>query len=306
MKDIIEDVLDTVRFKSAVYFKHGFCGHWGMDVPAGDYAQFHFVVGGNSILKVADEVFDLSSGDLVIFPTGKPHKIKASRKAVCLSGDSVVKNILNGNDPFEDEGEISTNLVCGHYEMDRTVSHFILSDLPEFILIKNDAYGRFDLIDTVLNAIIDELSKKQVGHKTIIVRFAEILFVSILRHYYQNQPASKTNLFKDEAIYKSVTYIHNNLNNNLTIEILSRFAGISRTLFIQRFKKSVGNTPLSYIKEWRLTKAKQLLNFSDLSIVEISVLIGYNSPSAFNRVFKNTYHISPNRFRNSTKSTPSP
>lgn len=297
MKDIITDVLDTVRFKSAVYFKHGFCGNWGMDVPSGDYAQFHFVSGGNCILEIDEKMFDLTKGDLVIFPTGYPHRIKANRNATCHSGQSVVMGILNGHDPFKEMGEVSSYLICGHYELDRTVSHFILSELPKFIIIKNNDYGRFDLIDNVLNHIIDEFSKKQLGHQTIIIRFAEILFVSILRHYYSNQSASKINLFNDEAIYKSVNYIHNNLSSTLNLENLSRYSGISRTLFIERFKKSVGNTPLSYIKNWRMTKAKQLLKYSDFSLGEIGEKVGYSTTSAFNRVFKNTFDISPNRFR---------
>lgn len=301
MKDFITDVLETVRFKSAVYFKYGFCGNWGMGVPAGDYAQFHFVSGGNCILEVDERVFELTKGDLVIFPKGHPHRIKASRSATCQSGQSVIKDILNGNAPFQGMGEVSSHLICGHYELDRTVSHFILSELPKFILIKNDDYGRFDLIDNVLNHIIDELSKEQIGHKTIIIRFAEILFVLILRHYYISQEASKTNLFNDEAIYKSVNFIHNNLSSSLNIEILSRYSGVSRTLFIERFKKSVGNTPLSYIKGWRMTKAKQLLKCSDLSLGEIGEQVGYNTMSAFNRVFKNTFNISPNRFRKMNK-----
>ena len=287
MKDIIVDVLDTVRFKSAVYFKHGFCGNWGMGIPAGDYAQFHFVSGGTCILEIDEKVYEMTKGDLVIFPKGQPHRIKANRSATCQSGQSVVMGILDDNDPFQGMGDISTNLICGHYELDRTVNHFILSELPEFILIKSDDYGRFDLIDNVLNHIIEEFSNERIGYKTIIIRFAEILFVSILRHYYLNQCDAKINLFNDEEIYKSVNYIHNNLNSNLNIENLSRYSGISRTLFIERFKKSVGNTPLAYIKDWRMTKAKQLLTSSNFSLGEIGEQVGYSTASTLTGFLKN-------------------
>ena len=298
MQDFIKDVLDTVRFKSAVYFKHGFCGNWGMNVPKGAYAQFHFVAGGNCILEIDEKIVELTKGDLVVFPKGHPHRIKANQAATCYSGQSVVSSILEGEDLFRGMGTVSSHLVCGHYELDRAVSHFLLADLPEFILIKDDEYGRFDLIDNVLNHIIAELGQEQIGHQSIIIRFAEILFVSILRHYYLSQSTTKINLFKDEAIYRAVNFIHKHLNATLTIEKLARLSGISRTLFIERFKKSVGNTPLSYIKAWKMTKAKQLLKHSDLSVAAIGEQIGYNSASAFNRVFKKTFDISPNRFRN--------
>lgn len=297
MKDIIQDVLDTVRFKTAVYFKYGFCGNWGMSVPIGEFAQFHFVAGGNCVLNIDEQTYDLSKGDLVIFPKSYPHRIKATETATCKSGQSVVMEILAGNDPFKEKGNISSTLVCGHYELDKTVSHFILSDLPEFIIIKNEEYGRFDMIDNILNNILDELSLQKIGYQTITIRLAEILFISILRHHYTKQSLEKLNLFKDEAIYKSVNYIHNNLHSELNIKILSRFSGISRTLFIQRFKRVVGKTPLAYIKSWRMTKAQQLLKHSKLSLGEIGSQIGYNNSAAFNRVFKTTFDISPKKFR---------
>lgn len=297
MKDIVQDVLDTVRFKSVVYFKHGFCGNWGMNVPNGEFAQFHFVTSGNCLLEIDAKTYRLFKGDLVIFPKGYPHRIKANKDAFCKLGQSVVMSIMEGNNPFDGYGEISSTLVCGHFEMDRAISHFILSDLPEFIIIKNDEYGRFDMIDNILNNILNELSQQIIGYKTITIRLAEILFISILRHYYTKQSMEQINLFNDEAIYKSVNHIHSNLNSDLNIETLCRFAGVSRTLFIQRFKKAVGNTPSSYIKNWRMVKAKQLLKHSKLSLGEIGEQIGYANASAFNRVFKNTFDISPKKFR---------
>ncbi|WP_190810414.1 AraC family transcriptional regulator [Flagellimonas sp. S3867] len=298
MKDVIADILETVRFKSAVYFKHGFCGNWGMNVEAGNFAQFHFVSGGNCTLKVNKEHHTLSRGDLVIFPNGTHHQIKSDKKAVCYPGKEVVTGILNDNSPFI-EGEANTNLVCGHYELDRDVSHFLLEDLPECIVIKSEEYGRFDMINAILDLMIVELSEKKLGHEVVTLRFAEILFISILRHYYLKKATSSMNLFKDQAIYRAINYIHNNIQEALTIEKLCLHSGISRTLFIERFKNSVGNTPLGYIKSWRMTKAKQLLKYSDFTLNDIGEQVGYGSTSAFNRVFKQTFNISPKKFKNS-------
>lgn len=298
MKDVIADILETVRFKSAVYFKHGFCGNWGMDVETGNFVQFHFVSGGNCTLKVNKKYHTLSKGDLVIFPNGIDHQIMSDRKAVCYPGKEVVTSILNDYNPFV-EGEVNTNLVCGHYELDRDVSHFILDDLPECIIIKSEEYGRFDMINAILDLMIEEVSEKKLGHEVVILRFAEILFISILRHHYLKQSRASVNLFKDRAIYRAVNYIHNNIQEGLTIEKLCLHSGISRTLFIERFKNSVGNTPLGYIKSWRMTKAKQLLKYSDFTLNDISDQVGYGSASAFNRVFKQTFNISPKKFKNS-------
>ncbi|NAY91670.1 helix-turn-helix domain-containing protein [Muricauda sp. JGD-17] len=299
MDDFVRDVLETVRLKSAVYFNHAFCGPWGMNVKSGTFAQFHFVTGGNCLVRIDSEEHKLFRGDLIIFPKGHQHEIKAEINSRCLDGQDVVQDIIKGNSPFP-KGEVSTHLVCGHYELDWDVSHFILQNLPKYILIRNEHYGRFDLVKTILDIIVEELSTKEMGYEIVTLRFAEILFVSILRQFYLKQTQSKTNLFKDRAIYNSVNYIHNNLAASLTIDKLSQFSGISRTLFINRFKESIGNTPLAYIKTWRMTKAKQLLKYSALTLDEISEQVGYASASAFNRVFKQTVGVSPKKFRDTS------
>ncbi len=297
MKDLVEDVLETVNFKTALYFKHDFCGAWGMDVPSGDLGQFHFVTGGRCVLQIDEKKHEVSRGDLIIFPHGYPHRIKANESAFCKPGKEVVREIMNDIKSV-DNGAMTTQLICGHYELDRDLSHFILQELPELIIIKNEDYDRFDLMNSVLELIIDELKAKKAGYKLVSLRFSEILFVSILRHFYLHViDDSKANLLNDEAIYNSVNYIHTNIHADLSIQKLSRYSGISRTLFIERFKNSVGYTPLGYIKSWRMTKAKQLLKYSELSLGDISEQVGYASPSAFNRVFKQTFDISPKRFR---------
>ena len=141
MKDVIADMLETVKFKSAIYFKHGFCGEWGMDIPAGVHAQFHFVTGGRCFIQASNPKIELSRGDLVIFPKGQKHQIKSQTTSQCVPGKKIVDGISRGDKVF-DEGPITTQLICGHYEMDREVSHFLLSELPDMILIKNEDHRR--------------------------------------------------------------------------------------------------------------------------------------------------------------------
>jgi len=296
MENLIGDILSTVRLKSAVYFKHGFCSPWGMDAPAGEFSQFHLVTHGNCLLSVDGKSIELEKGDIAIFPKGLAHQIKDREDAVCRAGREVVAEIQEGKTPFA--GQVAkTHLICGHYEMDRELSHPIFENLPGFLIIKSSEYGRFDLIHSIFELIVEELENKQPGHQTISLRFAEILFISIIRHYYLNQAKDAVNLFKDEAIYQSVDLIHKQLASTLNIENLARQAGLSRTLFINRFKSAVGETPLKYITNWRMTKAKYLLNSTDMTLTEIGEKIGYPTESSFNRAFKQNCQVSPGRFR---------
>lgn len=298
MESLLGDILATVKLKSAIYFKHGFCGSWGMETPKGPYSQFHLVTGGHCVLSINTETFTLEKGDVAILPHGHAHQIKASKEAVCRLSKEALSEIVKGQQPFPGK-EVSTQLICGHYELDRELSHQIFEELPSYIIIKSSDYGRYDLIYSMFELILEEMTLEKPGYETVSIRLAEILFISVIRHYYLHQASKKLNLFKDELIYEAVNIIHKELATPWNIEKLARRLGVSRTLFIERFKNAVGETPMKYITQWRMTKARYLLKKTDLPLPQISEKVGYYSETAFNRAFKQICGISPGKFRQS-------
>ena len=70
--DALSVLLELLKLKSIVYFKSDFSSPWGMDVPKGNFAQFHMLVKGKCKLKIKGEkTVDLYAGDIVIFPFGE-------------------------------------------------------------------------------------------------------------------------------------------------------------------------------------------------------------------------------------------
>jgi AraC-like DNA-binding protein len=66
---------------------------------------------------------------------------------------------------------------------------------------------------------------------------------------------------------------------------------------VETFRRTVGVTPMSYVASWRMHKARRLIGLSDRSIQAIALEVGYESESAFNRVFKEHFGAPPGRFR---------
>ena len=295
MEGVIGEILKTVRFKTVLYFKHAFCGHWGMDVPQGPYAQFHLVTGRQCLLKMQDHSTRLQKGDLVILPRGTPHQIMDDQETLCRPGKEVVDEIMTGSYQ-NDDGEITTGLICGHFEMDQDVKHPILDHLPNVIVIKEEEYGRSSLMHAALELIIAEMEEKWPGHQMVSLRLAEVIFVSIIRHHYLSR-RSEENLFSDEIVFNAVELMHQEISASWNVNSLARRVGISRTLFINRFKRAVGETPIRYLTIWRMSKAKFLLKTTDLGLREIADRVGYPSESSFNRAFKKWNQVAPGKFR---------
>lgn len=78
---------------------------------------------------------------------------------------------------------------------------------------------------------------------------------------------------------------------------LARLCGMSEASFRRNFRGSIGQSPGEYIAFCRLRRAQSKLVFSDHSILEIALSLGYDDPSGFYRCFRNQCGMSPIQYR---------
>lgn len=96
---------------------------------------------------------------------------------------------------------------------------------------------------------------------------------------------------------RTILYIQDNLTSNLSLESVSAVANYSPNYFSEMFKKETGLTFNSYVTELRLSFAKKLLRYSDLTVTEICYECGFRDYSHFMRSFKEHFGTSPKKFR---------
>ena len=102
---------------------------------------------------------------------------------------------------------------------------------------------------------------------------------------------------KDERISNSLKCMHESPEKEWTIEQLATKAGMSRSLYCKEFKRLVQETPLGYLTNWRIIKAKEFLSASKENISEVAAKVGYQSVAAFNRLFKTKVGVTPASYR---------
>ena len=93
-------------------------------------------------------------------------------------------------------------------------------------------------------------------------------------------------------------YIHKNLSHRITLGELAGIAKMSPKYFCSFFKKQTGHTPFEFITSARIIRACELLENRELSITEISLECGFESPSYFTKTFKKQMRSSPREYRN--------
>jgi AraC family transcriptional regulator len=92
-------------------------------------------------------------------------------------------------------------------------------------------------------------------------------------------------------------YIQQNLDKDLTLAELAAVVCMSRYHFARLFKGSTGVPPHRFVVRQRIASARSILARPDVSIAEISRLIGFRSPSHFTRVFRRALGVTPGAYR---------
>lgn len=101
-------------------------------------------------------------------------------------------------------------------------------------------------------------------------------------------------------VSEMVAYIAQNYQNNISISELAEHKYFMNSSYLSRlFKNETGKTFSSYLQEFRMEKAKELLESDLLKITDVAMLSGYNDVSRFIQYFKKAYGVTPEEYRHS-------
>lgn len=110
-------------------------------------------------------------------------------------------------------------------------------------------------------------------------------------------PEESPRAVKKRSVLDVKDYLDRNYRSKITLEELSARFFIDKYYLVKVFKEQFGCSINTYLLDLRITRAKQLLRFSDRSLEEIGEECGLGSPQYFSRQFKKVEGISPSGYR---------
>jgi AraC-like DNA-binding protein len=165
------------------------------------------------------------------------------------------------------------------------------------------------LIRRYVHSFEEEVEANKLPDETILQNLVRILVVSIYRDIEGAQTESQSKRLREEPpegmprestaelIEQAKQYIQSHLSDTLSLDILARKIGMSRTRFISSFRAQTGLTVNEYICNCRLERAKALLSESSWSMRSITLITGLGSTDYFRRFFFKRMQISPTKYR---------
>lgn len=162
--------------------------------------------------------------------------------------------------------EVCSSIQRGFRQLNLEVDDFIGYDLRNIVRDAND----IDELEEVLLAILTNLYDEVVDYDQV-----------------------ENNVLKEEII----RIIEEQLMHDVTLQVVADELGIRYDTFSRTFKKVMGETFSSYVREKKLQKSMELLKDGDKTIKDISTMLGYSSPQYFIKLFKEKYNMTPKKYR---------
>jgi len=142
--------------------------------------------------------------------------------------------------------------------------------------------------------IVAESEVARCGGDTVRSRLCEIVVVLAIRRAIAIGTVDAGLLagLAHPKLHTSLIAMHDKPARNWSVPDLSAIAGMSRSQFIEVFKKTVGQSPGAYLTSWRLALGRAKLR-SGYSVKSVAAMVGFGSAAAFSRAFLRKYGHSP-------------
>jgi AraC-like DNA-binding protein len=294
--DVLDDILDTLRFRGGIFFHSSLAAPWGMSLMSSATPRFHVALEGGFYIGTSDSEVAVKPMEIVMLPSGDKHWIadKENRKLIPSeqAGDA-----CELGQPLFQQGDITNRLMCGIVEYDDAISHPIISALPSIFHLSdiNDK----DSIWMTVQLIDQEINRSGSKIDTIIDRLTEVLFIQLLRQYISENSHLTGFLaaLREPRIGKILQLIHKSPEVDWTLDMISEEVGMSRATLQRKFKSELDISPITYLNRWRIAKAYQLVKHSSQSLDRVADSIGFSDARTLRTAFQRQYGITPSELR---------
>lgn len=283
-----ESVLESATFIPVIVksIKRFHDTSWHMEPNIHEFFEMVYVKKGNAVFEISGTSVEIGPNNIIIIKPRQYHKFEVKSQAGC---EFIVLNF-----GFENK-------------FDNQFAEVSLEDFLNFVNKKE--WGRFislkvshkNEIINLLNRILKERENPEIGSELLNYLLVLELFVLIsraLKMEWENSIKNKSPKLK-ELIQAAVNYINNNYERDISLTDISKYVFLSTSYFTRAFKEEMGVSPINYLLNVRVERAKELLRETDAKISDIALSVGFSNQQRFNDIFKKYTQKTPLQYRKS-------
>lgn len=249
-----------------------YSAEWNSTLHTHPCAEVFFVTGGSGHLRTNNKTVPIGMNDVIIVNSGIEHTEVSSE-------NRPLEYIVMGVDGLEAVSNDERNEESGN----------------GYSVIPFRTGGEQILF--YLRCMLTEMENKYPGYHTICQDLLEVVLLLLMRH-------SRFTVTFVPAAHRSSRecsiarrYIENHFKENITLDDLAAAAHVSKYYLAHAFSREYGVSPISYLLSCRIQESLYLLSKTQMPLSQISVTLGFSSPSYFSQSFRRLQGISPMEYR---------
>ena len=151
-----------------------------------------------------------------------------------------------------------------------------------------------------LGLLAAEMMRDEVGQDAVLDRLLDLLLIDAVRTYFARTEQTAPGWYRaqrDPVVGQAVRLLQESPAEAWTIGALASQTRVSRATLARRFAEVVGQPPMEFLTEWRLTLAADLILDPRETVGSVARAVGYSSPYALSAAFKRVRGVSPHEHR---------
>lgn len=306
--DTLGGLLDAPRARGAFALRTVMSSPWSLRILAESPVTLIAGVSGELwVVPDEGEPVRIGPGDIAVTrapdhynvsdsPATSPIVVIHPGQRCCdLEGNSVLESMTHGIRTWGNDAEGSTVFLVGAYEHLSDISDRLLRALPPVLSISHA-----DWDSPLVPLLCEEVVKDEPGQAAVLDRLLDLLLTAVLKAWFAKQDASRPEWWRsqgDRIVERALRIMHDDPAHPWTLDKLAAESGASRASLARRFHDLVGEPPMTFLKNWRMAMAADLLCQPDETVATVAEKVGYATPFAFSSAFKRVRGMSPQQHR---------
>ncbi|MDR7273457.1 AraC family transcriptional regulator [Catenuloplanes atrovinosus] len=298
--DVVTDVLEVSGVRGSLGARMEAGGDWAVAVDEAGAALHAVTAGGAWLIRPGHPPVQLAAGDVVLVAARVPHTLAGSPdargdgcdRAATARAQRTGEAIRVGTEP----GDV--RIVTIQYDCDHTVRTQLLFALPDLVHVRAGSGAECD--DTV-RMLGRELAHPRIATTAVLNSLVDIMLIQLLRAWLPTRAAAHRGtwfgMLGDPVVRSALEHIHADPARDWTTGTLAAATAVSRATLGRRFPAAIGQSPGTYLTQWRMDLAAARLHATDQSVESIAAAVGYHSVPAFSRAFTRAHGTPPGRYR---------
>lgn len=187
-------------------------------------------------------------------------------------------------------------VICGYFEAVFGASIDLFSGLTSPIV---EQFDPSDQIDDALRHALDELVSQEIGDGAMATALLKQVMIRLLRRSLSSHAAwvERFSILSDPQITRAFVAMVEHPGAPHSVQSLAKTAALSRSAFLERFRRVFCKTPMAALRDLRMRQAARAFVAGQASLDQIAHDAGYLDRTGFLRAFRKVYGCDPAEFR---------